>query len=79
MWLSIPEYHKFKIMFNCAVGYTIYPTYSDKTGDYFIKYLTEEEITELIIKSVKDGVNYLFEKCKNDKDTEVRKSDCWYD
>jgi len=80
MWFLLPEYLNYRKIFDCDVSYQCgAPAYSDITGSYSLKDVTEEEIVEIIKKSAKDGVNHLFEKCKNNKIIKEFKPDCWYD
>lgn len=45
-------------------GMLIYIDADDATT-YMVDFLTDDEVTELMEKSLKDGVNYLYEKVKD--------------
>ena len=38
---------------------------ADTATTYMVDFLTDDEVKKLIEKSLKDGVNYLYEKVKN--------------
>lgn len=38
---------------------------ADDATTYMVDFLTDDEVTELMEKSLKDGVNYLYEKVKD--------------
>lgn len=75
--------HKYQEMFNCNIGFWILNmggnlTYGDGKDSYDMSHLTEEEVNELIEKSVEDKVNYIFEKVKDHKIILDLKPDCLY-
>ena|GEM_PF-1380987 len=43
----------------------LYSPKKENEPSYELFSLTQEEINTLMEKSIKDGINYLFEKCKN--------------
>ena len=58
-------------------GMLVYIDADDATS-YVVDFLTDNEVTKLMEKSLKDGVNYLYEKVKDHEYIPYYEPDCLY-
>ena len=58
-------------------GMLVYIDADDATS-YVVDFLTDNEVTKLMEKSLKDGVNYLYEKVKDYEYIPYYEPDCLY-
>ena len=74
---------KYRQMFNGVVGYLysagthVYTDYTTNKG-FDISFLGESEVMDIMEKSIKDGINYLYEKVKDHEYIPYYKPDCLY-